>query len=218
MASARVAALDSREASALAGILRELDVPPYLAVWLEPAIRLTLIVIVWYGLHRLVRLLVRRLEQRLLDTADLKTESQFDVRKRVGTLVSLLKQVVNIFLFVILALVLLMQLGVQVGPLIAGAGIIGVAVGFGAGTVSSRSLVSGGRKFTVTGARTGAVPAAASSSQISAGPPAVASMMNDSRCSPSVGAIRIVVGGDGAINRRPGGSASPRSGGPSSGP
>lgn len=132
MASARVAALDSREASALAGILRELDVPPYLAVWLEPAIRLTLIVIVWYGLHRLVRLLVRRLEQRLLDTADLKTESQFDVRKRVGTLVSLLKQVVNIFLFVILALVLLMQLGVQVGPLIAGAGIIGVAVGFGA--------------------------------------------------------------------------------------
>lgn len=127
-----VAAVEARENSELGRILRQFDVPEYLQAWLEPSIRLLLVLVIWYGLHKLVGLLVRRLEQRLLDTADLKTESQFDARKRVGTLVGLLKQVINIFLFVILALVLLTQLGVQVGPLIAGAGIIGVAVGFGA--------------------------------------------------------------------------------------
>ncbi|MBA4283990.1 MAG: mechanosensitive ion channel family protein [Xanthomonadaceae bacterium] len=39
---------------------------------------------------------------------------------------------IRIVLFVTLALVLLMQLGVEVGPLVASAGIIGLAVGFGA--------------------------------------------------------------------------------------
>lgn len=126
------AALEARENSELSRILHQFDIPESLQVWLEPAIRLLLVLLIWYALHQLVGLLVRRLERRLLNTTDLTTESQFDARKRVGTLVSLLKQVVNIFLFVILALVLLMQLGVQVGPLIAGAGIIGVAVGFGA--------------------------------------------------------------------------------------
>lgn len=127
-----VASAAAPETSELGQILRQFDIPDYLQVWLEPAIRLLLVLVIWYLLHKLVSLLVRRLETRLLNTTDLKTESQFDARKRVGTLVSLLKQVINIFLFVILALVLLMQLGVQVGPLIAGAGIIGVAVGFGA--------------------------------------------------------------------------------------
>jgi small-conductance mechanosensitive channel len=126
------AAVEARENTELGRILRQFDIPEYLQVWLEPAIRLLLVLVIWYALNLLVKLLVRRLEHRLLNTADLKTESQFDARKRVGTLLSLLKQVINIFLFVILALVLLMQLGVQVGPLIAGAGIIGVAVGFGA--------------------------------------------------------------------------------------
>ena len=126
------AAVEARENTELGRILRQFDIPEYLQVWMEPAIRLLLVLAIWYALNLLVKLLVRRLEHRLLNTADLKTESQFDARKRVGTLLSLLKQVINIFLFVILALVLLMQLGVQVGPLIAGAGIIGVAVGFGA--------------------------------------------------------------------------------------
>ncbi|WP_428309465.1 mechanosensitive ion channel family protein [Hydrocarboniphaga sp.] len=126
------AALEARENSELSRILHQFDIPESLQVWLEPAIRLMLVLVIWYLLHKLVGLLVRRLEKRLLDTTDLTTESQFDARKRVGTLISLLKQVINIFLFVLLALVLLTQLGVQVGPLIAGAGIIGVAVGFGA--------------------------------------------------------------------------------------
>lgn len=113
-------------------LAQSFDIPEEIAIWLQPTVRLLLILIIWWLLHRLVRLLIGRFEKRLLTAADLHGETAYEARKRVDTLVGLLRQVVNIFLFVILALVVLMQLGVQVGPLIAGAGIIGVAVGFGA--------------------------------------------------------------------------------------
>lgn len=120
------------EPSELGLLLRQFDLPDPLILWLEPGLRLLLVLLIWWTLHWLLRALISRFESRLLDTADFKSESQFEARKRVETLVRLMRQVVNIVLFVLLALVLLMQLGVQIGPLIAGAGIIGVAVGFGA--------------------------------------------------------------------------------------
>ena len=122
----------TREVTELGRILRQLDVPEFWQAWLEPAIRLLLILIVGWALLRLLRLVIGRFEKRLLAAADHNVETQFDARKRIGTLVGLLRQVVNIVMFVILGLIVLMQLGVQVGPLIAGAGIVGVAVGFGA--------------------------------------------------------------------------------------
>jgi small-conductance mechanosensitive channel len=127
-----VARLNPPQDSRLDALLEQLDLPPAVILWLEPALRVMLVLLIGWALHRLMRLLIRRFETRLIYTADLHVETAHEARKRVDTLVSLLRQVVNIFLFVILALVLLMQLGVQVGPLIAGAGIIGVAVGFGA--------------------------------------------------------------------------------------
>lgn len=118
--------------SRLEKLLAQLKIPQELAAWIDPALRLLLILLIWWALHRLVRAVIRRFESRLLNTADLTNETALEARKRVDTLLGLLRQVVNIFLFAIVALALLMQLGVQVGPLIAGAGIIGVAVGFGA--------------------------------------------------------------------------------------
>jgi small conductance mechanosensitive channel len=120
------------QASRLDAILAQLRLPPEVVIWLEPTVRVLLVLIIGWALQRAVRALIRRFEARLISAADLDHETAFDARKRVDTLVSLLRQAVNIFLFAILALLLLMQLGVQVGPLIAGAGIIGIAVGFGA--------------------------------------------------------------------------------------
>lgn len=127
-----MSAAETREVTELGRILRELDIPEFWQAWLEPSIRIVLVLAIGWGVHRLLRLLIGRFERRLLQTAALNAETEFDARKRVGTLIGLLKQVVNIFLFVIVALIMLMTLGVQVGPLIAGAGIVGVAVGFGA--------------------------------------------------------------------------------------
>lgn len=122
----------TREVTELGRILRQLDIPEFWQAWLEPTIRLLLVLVIGWVLHRLLTLLIGRFEKRLLAAADHNVETQFDARKRIGTLAGLLRQVVGIVLFVLMALVVLMQLGVQVGPLIAGAGIIGVAVGFGA--------------------------------------------------------------------------------------
>jgi small-conductance mechanosensitive channel len=54
---------------------------------------------------------------------------------RMGTLLVLLRKFVLAVMFVIVTLIILASLGVNIGPLIAGAGVIGLAIGFGAQTL-----------------------------------------------------------------------------------
>jgi small-conductance mechanosensitive channel len=54
---------------------------------------------------------------------------------RLGTLLVLLRKFVFAVMTVIVALIILASLGVNIGPLIAGAGVIGLAIGFGAQTL-----------------------------------------------------------------------------------
>jgi small-conductance mechanosensitive channel len=54
---------------------------------------------------------------------------------RMGTLLVLLRKFVFVVLFVLVALIILASLGVNIGPLIAGAGVFGLALGFGAQTL-----------------------------------------------------------------------------------
>jgi small-conductance mechanosensitive channel len=61
---------------------------------------------------------------------------------RAQTLLPLLRKFILISLIVIVALVVLSSLGVSIGPLIAGAGVIGLAIGFGAQTLV-RDIISG---------------------------------------------------------------------------
>jgi small-conductance mechanosensitive channel len=61
---------------------------------------------------------------------------------RIGTLLLLLRKFVLTVLFVIVSLIVLSSIGVNIGPLIAGAGVIGLAIGFGAQTLV-RDIISG---------------------------------------------------------------------------
>jgi small-conductance mechanosensitive channel len=54
---------------------------------------------------------------------------------RLGTLLVLLRKFVLAVMVVIVALVILASLGINIGPLIAGAGVVGLAIGFGAQTL-----------------------------------------------------------------------------------
>jgi small-conductance mechanosensitive channel len=63
-------------------------------------------------------------------------------RARLRTLLPILRNALLIVLVVMAALMALSALGVQVGPLIAGAGVVGVAVGFGAQTLV-KDIISG---------------------------------------------------------------------------
>jgi small-conductance mechanosensitive channel len=63
-------------------------------------------------------------------------------RARLRTLLPILKNVLLIVLLVMAVLMALSALGVEVGPLIAGAGVVGVAIGFGAQTLV-KDVISG---------------------------------------------------------------------------
>src|SRR5262249_15909616 len=63
-------------------------------------------------------------------------------RARLRTLLPILRNVLFIVVVVMAVLMVLSAMGVQVGPLIAGAGVVGVAVGFGAQTLV-KDIISG---------------------------------------------------------------------------
>ena len=63
-------------------------------------------------------------------------------RARVRTLLPIIRNVLMIIVAVVAILMALSSLGIEIGPLIAGAGIVGVAVGFGAQTVV-KDVISG---------------------------------------------------------------------------
>jgi small-conductance mechanosensitive channel len=63
-------------------------------------------------------------------------------RARLRTLLPILKNVLFVVLAVMAGLIALAALGVEIGPLIAGAGVVGLAVGFGAQTLV-KDVISG---------------------------------------------------------------------------
>jgi len=61
---------------------------------------------------------------------------------RAGTLLLLLRKFILSVLFVIVSLIILSSIGLNIGPLIAGAGVVGLAIGFGAQTLV-KDVISG---------------------------------------------------------------------------
>lgn len=80
-----------------------------------------------YALWRLVATSIRRYLQR----TD-KDGNAIERSRRVRTLLPLLRLVVRMVLTVMVGLIILSELGVNIAPLLAGAGVVGIAVGFGA--------------------------------------------------------------------------------------
>lgn len=85
----------------------------------------------WFA-TRLIRRGLERLEQQLVLRTRKEGEPPSEAAKRVDTLIRLLRQGTYLFLWIIVVLVILKQAGVDIAPVLAGAGIVGIAVGFGA--------------------------------------------------------------------------------------
>lgn len=79
----------------------------------------------------LVALRVTKFFSTRLLTFSLKTED-IEFKKRVDTLSSIIQNILVIAIIFIAAVVVLGELGVEIGPVLAAAGIVGLAVGFGA--------------------------------------------------------------------------------------
>ncbi len=100
-----------------------------------------LIIFAWIALKVLRKFLVR-LENNLLRKSLKEGEPPSESQKRIETIVRLVKQGVQLALWLTFGLMILKEFGVQVAPMIASAGIVGVAVGFGAQNLV-KDIISG---------------------------------------------------------------------------
>lgn len=82
------------------------------------------------------------LEQNPTETDGGDTEGSVAGVSRLRTLLPLLRRFLQITIAVMVTMIVLSSLGVNIGPLLAGAGVVGLAVGFGAQTLV-RDIVSG---------------------------------------------------------------------------
>ena len=79
-------------------------------------------------------LLLMRLAHNLLGRVFRAVESkktEIEAQKRLKTLQSVLRYTINIVLFSLAVMMILNELGIDIGPVLAAAGIVGVAIGFG---------------------------------------------------------------------------------------
>jgi small conductance mechanosensitive channel len=107
----------------------------------QALIRIAIIIALAYIVTQLLRAGLKRLEAFLID-ATARGEDPTATSKRIKTLSSVIWTLSCGLLWFIVTLVTLSQIGVNIGPILAGAGVVGLAVGFGAQHLV-RDLVSG---------------------------------------------------------------------------
>ena len=95
--------------------------------------------VVFYYVFRTVFRRVLKVAARKVGDSDLVTREQ---EMRARTLGGIIRGIIIAILVVIVALMVLRELGYDIGPLLAGAGIAGIAVGFGAQTLV-RDIIGG---------------------------------------------------------------------------
>ena len=104
--------------------------------------RVLLILVFAWAAMSIIRKLLRRLEDHLLKRSRVEGEPPSETAKRVETLVRLIRQATLIALWTTVGLIILREIGVDIGPVLASAGILGLAVGFGAQNLV-RDVISG---------------------------------------------------------------------------
>ena len=108
--------------------------------WLKTnGVRIALIVVLAFVVSRIGAVAIRRARRRLDSVSN--TTGVLNIR-RTATIVGIMTSALRVLVWTLVALLVLGQVGVDLGPLIAGAGIVGVALGFGAQSLV-RDFLSG---------------------------------------------------------------------------
>jgi small-conductance mechanosensitive channel len=99
------------------------------------AFNILIVVLICYVLWEVTSAAIqRRLKQEIPDD-DEEREEGGTGGSRIGTLLLLLRKFMLVVFVVLATLIILSSIGVDIGPLIAGAGVVGLAIGFGAQTL-----------------------------------------------------------------------------------
>ena len=108
--------------------------------WLTVGVSLGLILLFAVIVNVIARRYVRRLEDRAAMLADGTEREKLRQARRRATVAKLLLDTFQIVVWSVVVMIILTSLGVNLGPLLATAGIAGVALGFGAQTIVRDTL------------------------------------------------------------------------------
>jgi small conductance mechanosensitive channel len=108
---------------------------PLRTVLTQTVIPIALIVVISLVVIRLARIAVRGIVKTLLDRETTEGTAQelsaVEIKKRMDTLEGLGTTVVQVFVVIIAGVMILGELDLDIGPAVAGLGVVGIAVGFG---------------------------------------------------------------------------------------
>lgn len=101
------------------------------------------------GLHILITLILTfiaiktatRLSKRFTAVVT-KQKEDIEFQKRTQTLASIIRYALVVVIFIVAIMIVLKELGVEIGPILAAAGIVGLAIGFGAQSLV-KDVISG---------------------------------------------------------------------------
>jgi small-conductance mechanosensitive channel len=104
-------------------------------IFAADALKIIMVLILGFVIWEFVKSRIDRKLQEEMPEDDEEKEEGGAGGSRIGTLLMLLRKFILAVMFVMVSLIILSNLGVNIGPLIAGAGVIGLAIGFGAQTL-----------------------------------------------------------------------------------
>jgi len=106
------------------------------------AVHIVLILFIAWIATIILKKLLKKLKAHLMERTRSSGEYAEEASKRADTLTGLIRQAFLIGLWVIVVLIILKELGIEIAPILAGAGVLGLAVGFGAQNLV-RDVISG---------------------------------------------------------------------------
>ena len=109
---------------------------------LQAGFRIVIILVLAWMATRLARVGLKRIKKRIIEKADLPEERLDETAKRPITMIRILQQTVTIGIWSVAMLMILRELGINIAPILAGAGIAGLALGFGAQNLV-RDIIAG---------------------------------------------------------------------------
>lgn len=108
--------------------------------WTSVGLGLLIVIVSAFVLNVIGRRYVRRITGKASDAQETEDRERARRLRRQATVAHLLLNTLQVVLWVTVALIVLATMGVNLGPLIASAGILGVALGFGAQTIVRDTL------------------------------------------------------------------------------
>lgn len=101
-----------------------------------------ILVLILTGLLKLLGFIVKRLKKAAIDRLHKSQRDDLEGQKRINTIAEITQGVGRIFLWTIFILMILEKISINIGPILASAGIVGLAIGFGAQELV-RDFISG---------------------------------------------------------------------------